>query len=87
MLAFQFDVADLRTLRHLVRMQRRLPLFKQERPEFVLIVENVNQSTVGGRRWQEFLGAFSSRYENDEESQKNNSLNVSHILVHAVCSL
>ncbi len=85
MLAFQFDVADLCTLRHVVGMQRRLPLFKPKRSEFVLIVENVNEGAIGGRQWQEFLGSGRLRDEDEDERKEPNPSNVSSAFVHAAC--
>src|SRR6266446_4616679 len=68
-------------------MQRRLPLLKPERYEFVLIVEHIDQGPVGRRRGQELLSTIGPRSENDEECRKNNPLKVSHILVPAVWPL
>src|SRR5258706_8119717 len=72
MLGFQFDVADRRTFRSSLWPERRPARLERQRHQFVLIVDGVDQTAIGGRRRQEFLGP-GSRGDGNGSEHRNDS--------------
>src|SRR5258707_15700158 len=72
MLGFQLDVTDRRTFRSSLWPERRPARLERQRRQFVLIVDGVDQTAIGGRRRQEFLGP-GSRYDGNGSEHRNDS--------------
>ncbi len=82
-LTLQLDVTNLCAAGDLFRMQRRLSLFKRQRHQFVLVVENINQGAVRWRRRKKFLSGGGAQDEYNEP--KENTMDVSSFHVDAAC--
>ena len=86
MRALQLDIADRRTLRDRLWLERCAALLERQRRKFVLIVEGVDQTAIGWGSRQELLGASASSYENSDGAQRSNDSDVSLDRAQAVVS-